>query len=422
MMENKRVVKVAMVGCGPRAETLLASISHIPEEIEVAAICDLIEAKLDFLLDKFRKYSLPLPKTYCDYREMLKDPEIEAVIIATSWNSHLGIACNAMRAGKYAAIEVGGASSLEELWQLVHASEATGVSCMMLENCCYGRDELMVTNMVRQGLLGELVHCSCGYEHDLRRMAKEYTEGIERAVHNKYRNCDLYPTHQLGPTAKILGINRGNRFMTLTSTASKGCGLTDMAERQGLKDKNGRPLQFAEGDVITTVIKCANGETIAVTHGVTLPRPYSRDSRIQGTKGIWLEDAHGMFIEGISETQVKLDVAGNPYEVHKWTPMEELYEKYDHPLWKRFKANENEAHGGMDSLMLRAFCEAVRTHSAPPIDVYDVAAWMSVTCLSEQSISMGSMPVAFPDFTNGKWINRGPERPSRWSLNEVFDI
>ena len=45
---------------------------------------------------------------------------------------------------------------------------------------------------------------------------------------------------------------------------------------------------------------------------------------------------------------------------------------------------------------------------------------MSITCLSEQSIAMGGMPVPFPDFTNGKWIDREPEIPSKWSLNEVY--
>ena len=147
---------------------------------------------------------------------------MDAVLVPTSWNSHLPIACDAMRMGKYVGIEVGGAASTEELWQLVHASESTGVSCMMLENCCYGRNELLVLNMVRKGMFGELIHCACGYEHDLSEMACNIEQGHERAIHNLRRNGDLYPTHGLGPSAKILRINRGNRFLSLTSTASKG--------------------------------------------------------------------------------------------------------------------------------------------------------------------------------------------------------
>ena len=74
----------------------------------------------------------------------------------------------------------------------------------------------------------------------------------------------------------------------------------------------------------------------------------------------------------------------------------------------------------MDALALQAFLDAVMRKVTPPIDVYDCAAWMSITCLSEQSVAMGGMPMPFPDFTNGKWIDREPEIPSKWSLNEVF--
>ena len=228
-----------------------------------------------------------------------------------------------MRAGKYAAIEVGGASSLEELWQLLHASEQTGTPCMMLENCCYGRVELLVLNMVRQGVFGELIHCTGGYEHDLGSdLAAGVANGFERSLHNLRRNGDLYPTHALGPLAKILGINRGNRFLSLTSTASKARGFQLRAREQAAE------RDFNAGDVVTTVIKCANGETIMLTHSVSLPRPYSRDGRVQGTKGIWCEDTNGIYIEGVSSSIVEIDPAGNPYATHKWDPVERFYDSY----------------------------------------------------------------------------------------------
>jgi hypothetical protein len=71
----------------------------------------------------------------------------------------------------------------------------------------------------------------------------------------------------------------------------------------------------------------------------------------------------------------------------------------------------------MDTLVLQAFFDAVRNRAPTPIDVYDCAAWMCVTCLSEDSIAMGCAPVAVPDFTNGKWINREPERATPWALS-----
>jgi len=411
-------VRVGLVGLGPRCETLAATLFNFPSsEVDITAVCDIRQDRIDLMQEILCRHDRQKAQEFTDFRELAKFDQVDAVLIPTSWNSHLAIAEEMMRHGKYCAIEVGGASSINELWQLVRAAESTGVSCMMLENCCYGRNELLCLNLARKGLLGELIHCECGYEHDLtdELILRDKVE-TERAVHNLRRNGELYPTHGIGPVAKILRINRGNRFMTLTATASKSRRFAEVAENAGL----GRRV-FNEGDVITTVIKCANGETSTMTHSVSLPRPYTRNLRVQGTKGLFLEDANAAFIEGISPSRTELDVAGNPYSVHDWTPVAELYEKYDHPIWQEFRNNVVGGHGGMDALVMGAFFEAVRNRTAPPIDVYDCAAWMSITCLSEQSIAMGGMPVAFPDFTDGKWIYEGRRSSGKWDLDEVDD-
>ena len=407
-----RVVKLGLIGLGPRGETLTAALREI-EGIEICAICDLKPALIEKMLGIFKKNGKELPRTYTDYRALIADPEVEGVLIPPSWNSHLAIAAEAMAAGKYAGIEVGGASSLDELWELVHAAERTGVSCMMLENCCYGRNELLVMNMVRQGLFGELVYAEGGYEHDISSMGYGLERGHERAIHNFFRCGDLYPTHQLGPIAKTFDINRGNRFLSLTSSATKQVGFNARAVEKYGHDGKWGDVHFAQGDVVTTVIKCARGENITLTHCVSLPRPYSRHARIQGSRGIWSEDCHGIYIEGISRKAYPLDIAGNPYEVHYWDPVDKYYKKYEHPIWKDYLKNGViGGHGGMDGLVLSAFATAIREGKPTPIDVYDVAAWMATTTLSEQSIALGSMPVAYPDFTNGKWMTRGRDTAS----------
>lgn len=406
-------VGIGIIGLGPRAETLLASLKEMTDVMNITAICDLEQSRIDLLRTRILEAGMPAPKEFFDYRQLIADPAVDAVLIPTSWNSHLKIAEECLANGKYAGIEVGGAASLDELWQLVHSAEKTGVSCMMLENCCYGRNELMVLNMVRQGLFGELIHCECGYEHDLSDLAWS-TPDKERARHNRFRCGDLYPTHGLGPISKILRINRGNRFMTISSTASKARGFAAAAKAHGID------AVYNQGDMVTSVIRCANGETIMLRHCISLPRPYSRDCRVQGTKGIWLEDAKGIFVEGISPTEELIDPAGNPYIEHRWSKVDEFHEKYDHPIWQEFRNNQVGGHSGMDYLVLSAFVEAVSKKVPTPIDVYDVAAWMSVTALSEQSVAMGGQVLPFPDFTNGKWIDREPETPSKWALNEIY--
>ena len=409
-------VQLGIIGLGIRTEVLLASLFEI-KGVDAVAVCDISEEAIANILGIFKKHNKPAPTVFRDYRRLLEVKGIDAVMVPTSWNSHLPIAKDALQAGKYAAIEVGGASSTEELWQLVRASEATGVSCMMLENACYARNELLVLNMVRQGLFGELIHCCGGYEHDLREFACMVEQGYERSVHNRYRNGDIYPTHQLGPIAKILDINRGNRFLSLTSTASKSRGMQLAAQKRYGKGTPFGDIKFNMGDIITTVIKCANGETITLTHGISLPRPYSRNGRVQGTQGLWVEDANGIYIDGVSPCVEMIDVAGNPYMTHKWDPVESFYEEYDHPIWQEYRRQPLVGgHSGIDSLAIRAFLDAVRTGTETPIDVYDVAAWMSLTCLSEQSIARGSQPVSFPDFTDGKWMTRGRASVGKWTL------
>ena len=62
----------------------------------------------------------------------------------------------------------------------------------------------------------------------------------------------------------------------------------------------------------------------------------------------------------------------------------------------------------MDMLVFDGFFRALETGASMPIDVYDMATWMSITPLSEQSMHTGQT-VAFPDFTDGKWIMRSNE-------------
>jgi hypothetical protein len=357
-----------------------------------------------------------IPVCTSDYKDVLAIDEIDAVIISTSWADHTHIAIAAMKAGKYVGTEVGGAYSIDECWELVRTFEKTNVPCMMLENCCYGRRELMVLNLVKQGLFGDIVHCEGGYHHDLR---DEVTNGKEnghyRFVNYLNRNCENYPTHEIGPIAKVLNINRGNRMISLTSTASKSAGL-----HQYILDKKGPScdlanVSFAQGDIVTTVIKCAHGETIKITLDTTLPRAYSRGFQVRGTKGMYMEDNDSVFIDGVHN---ELDFKWK----EQWGNAKEYEEKYDHPLWKDYLKNEIKGgHDGIDWLVLSAFFESVKKGVQTPIDVYDTVSWMSITPLSEQSVAQGGAVVSFPDFTNGRWIARSDVKESKYCLEKICE-
>lgn len=410
----KDKLKIGVIGLGGRGSGLLTAVILPRPEIEVAAVCDLYEDRRQNAAEAVKKERGTEPLCTADYREVLAVPGLDAVVISTSWADHIHIAIAAMKAGIYAATEVGGAYSLDECWELVRTYEATGVPCMMLENCCYGRDELMVLNMVKQGVFGEVVHCQGGYRHALR---NEVSFGREnrhyRLVNYQNRNCENYPTHELGPIAKVLNINRGNRMLTLNSVASKAAGLHDYLMREKGPDYDLSSCKFAQGDVVTTIIKCAHGETITLTLDTTLPRPYSRAFHVQGTRGMYMEDNRTIFLDGVHEK----------YEANwkeQWNNVEEFREQYDHPIWKRYLAEGIVGgHDGMDWLVMGAFFDAVKRGVQTPIDVYDMAAWMSITPLSEASIAMGGAPVAVPDFTNGRWISREPAPEGYYRLDKI---
>lgn len=412
MAEGK--TNFAIVGLGGRGRGLLDEFLDVPG-VRVVAVCDKYEDRAMEGVRIVEEKTGETPFMTLDYKEILRRDDIAAVLIFTTWITHARIAVDAMRAGKHAAIEVGGAASIEECWQMVRASEETGKYCMLLENCCYDHNEMTLYRMVKQGMFGEIVHLEGGYRHDLRDeicLGRENRHG--RLFNFMHRNGELYPTHQLGPICKLIDINRGNRMLTLSSITSKSRGLNVWLHDNKGDDYDLADYPFCEGDVTTTMIKCANGETITLHHDCNLPRPYSRDYVIEGTRGIFQENSHG--------GEIYLDCLGEKGHEPQWQDFEPVREKYEHPLWKRYRQEGvHGGHGGMDFLVLSAFAESVIEGHEPPIDVYDTAAWMAVTCLSEQSAAMGGLPVPIPDFTNGMWIDRAPYHRGIFCVNEVCE-
>ncbi len=412
----KDKVRIGVIGLGGRGRGNLGELLNC-EGVIVPAVCDKYEDRAlegqKIVLEK----TGTAPDVYLNYKELLARDDIDAVMCCTTWITHARIATDSMRAGKHVALEVGGSASVEECWQMVRASEETGKFCMLLENCCYDRNEMALFNMVKQGIFGELIHLQGGYQHDLREEISLGREDRHGRLYNfQHRNGELYPTHQLGPIAKVLGINRGNRFISLVSMATKSRGLNGWINDNKGEAYDLADYHFNQGDIVTTMIKCANGETVVLTHDCCLPRPYSRAYRIQGTKGIYMEDGGTIYLEGVSHED-------NTHWTHVWEKfVEDGYrDKYEHPLWKKYSEEGIHAggHGGMDYLVLSAFVESLRLEAKPPIDVYDAATWMAVTALSEQSVAIGSAPVPFPDFTCGMWIDREPYRRGTFCLEEV---
>lgn len=398
-------VRMGMIGYGCRARGMMDILLGF-KDVEVVAVCDKYDDRTEEAKKRVIEKRGNTPFATVNYKELLARDDVDAVYISTDWEMHFPIAIDSMKAGKAVALEVGGAYCVQDCYDLVNAWEESSVPFMFMENCCYNRDELLATAIARRGDFGRIVHLSGAYAHDLR---GEVTGGEEnrhyRLRNYLTRNCENYPTHELGPMAKILDINRGNRMVSLVSVATKSFGMEQFVEdrRETINPKL-LGVDFAQGDIIHTIITCENGETMMLKLDTSLPRSYSREFQVRGTKGMYAQEYNGVFFDGQHEFWNPLEYI----EAHKNTA-----EKYKSMLpdhWKCITQEQLDAgHGGMDYIELREFVDRLKSGEEMAIDVYDAASWMVVTCLSEESIKHGGKPMEIPDFTKGKW----KERPSQ---------
>lgn len=383
--------RMGIIGVGNRGRGLQFTLLAM-DDVEVVVLCDEYLDKAEYAASENEERTGKRPKVTTDYHEVLAMDDVDGVVISTAWEPHIPIAIDAMRAGKPVCMEVGGAYSIYDCHEMVRAYEETKTPFMFLENCCFDEVELWVTSMVRNGLYGEIVHCSGAYAHDLREEIIFGKENRHYRLRNYLnRNCENYPTHELGPIAKLLGINRGNRMVSLVSMASKAAGLeTYVNTRSDKVDPELIGKKFMQGDVVTTIIKCAGGETIQLRLDTSLPRVYDRAFTVHGTRGY--SENKTMCLDG----------------EERWRNMgEPQFAKYKPGCWTMLTEEDKKlGHGGMDGIEFRRFIDCVRSGEEMPIDVYDAASWMSISCLTELSIAQGGMPQAIPDFTHGEWLRR----------------
>jgi len=399
-------VRCAFIGVGARGSGHCNQVAAI-DGAEVVAICDLYE-DLAMRSGKKARERGHSPKLYHggknEWQKMLAEVKPDAVFISTPWKLHAPMAIGAMKAGAHAFVEVPIAITLEEMWDIVDTSEKTARHCMMMENVNYGREELLYLNMVRKGLLGELLHGEAAYIHELRGQMNEVKRGTGswRTFHYARRNGNLYPTHGLGPVAQYMNLARKeDNFRRLVSFSSPAMGRALHARKHFPPGHQWNQLDYKGGDINTSIVKTVLGRTILVQWDETSPRPYTRHNLIQGTKGILAGFPARMAIEGVTKGY------------HGWTKdeaYEEIAKKYEHPLIKRVGelAKKMGGHGGMDFLMLFRIIECLRKGQPLDQNVYEGCFWSAVSPLSEASVAQDGMPREFPDFTRGKWKTTAP--------------
>ena len=388
-------VRIGFVGVGLQGSSHVENFLRIPG-CRITAVCDVREERTDWARKTIVAAGHPEPRVYTrgprDFERLCETEDLDLVFTATPWEWHVPVMLAAMRNGKHAATEVPAAMFLDDCWALVESAEKHRRHCVMMENCNYDRPEMLVFNIVRQQLLGEVLHAEGGYLHDLREIKFERKdEGLWRRAWSMKLDGNLYPTHGLGPIANCLDINRGDRFDYLVSMSGPSRGLQAWAAEHLPADAPERKERYVLGDVNTSLIKTALGKTVMVQHCTNLPRPYSRIHVVQGTRGIFQGYPHRLYIEGRGTA-------------HRWGDEAQARAEFDHPLWKEIEARAAGAgHGGMDFIEDYRLIKCLRAGTPTDMNVYDAASLSAVVELSVKSTGAKSRGVEFPDFTRGKW-------------------
>jgi predicted dehydrogenase len=390
--EKHPLVRVGYISCGGRAGGHVNDVLAI-DDTQITALCDLSEEHLERAKNKVIEKGDPAPSCYHGldaWRTMLEQPDIDIVYISTPWDLHVPQAIAAMEAGKHCAVEVPVALTMEECWQLIHTSEKTRKHCIILENCCYGYEEMMLKRMAHGGLLGTLTHAECAYIHDLRGLLLEdKSEGTWRRFPHITRNGNLYPTHGLGPIAQALGIGDTDHFDFIVSVSSREASLTEFRDAKMPEDSPKRQENYQCGDMNVSIIRTKLGRSIVLQHDVVTPRPYDRICLLAGTKGTFRDYPPRLFLDGNN--------------THDWLNAEayaDMKKEWEDPLWTNTGelARNRGGHGGMDYLMNYQLITAMQEGRAPEMDVYDAALWSAPGPLSEESVKNGSAPIKFPEF------------------------
>ncbi len=392
-------VRIGFVGCGGQGMTHVENLLSL-DGVELKAVCDIRPEAAQAAAAKTVAAGQPAPTLYTrgprDFERLCAEEEVDLVYTATPWEWHVPMLLAAMRSGKHAITEVPAAMSIDDCWALVELAEKSRLHCIMMENCNYDRFELMTLNMVRQGVLGEILHGEGGYLHDLRsvKFSRE-GEGLWRRAWSTTHNGNLYPTHGLGPIANCMDINRGDRFERVVSFSSPSRGLQLWQDTLPADDERRRE-KYVLGDMNVSLIQTARGRTIYLAHDTSNPRPYSRLQVLQGTRGIVSGWPYRVHVEGRSPA-------------HQWEEAEKYHAEFEHPLWRSKTIQEmDRGHGGMDFLEDYRLIQCLRRGEPTDMDVYDAAALSSLVQLSQRSVAGRGKPQEVPDFTRGRWKTREP--------------
>lgn len=144
-------VKIGIIGAGS-----ISRYRHFPEtrdnpQAEVGAICDVVKARVEEMTAKYGG------KVYTDYKEMLADKDIDAVIVAATNTTHAEMTMAALKAGKHVMCEKPMATHLEDAKKMIDTAKQTGMKLMIAHNQRLEGANMKAKDVIQSGKVGRVL-------------------------------------------------------------------------------------------------------------------------------------------------------------------------------------------------------------------------------------------------------------------------
>ena len=355
-------LKVGIVGAH-RGSSYFQPLSTITET-EVTAVCDVNQATLENVADRFN-----VPQRFTNYTDMLDSVDI--VVLATPENLHVPQSIEALEAGKHVISEVTAAVKLEECYDLVRAVRKSSAKYTMAENTCYSKHNVLIRSIVEEGLFGDVYFGEGEYLHNIKSLHHDesgnptwryyWQVGINR--------CN-YATHSLGPVLQWFGER-------VVSVCCLGTGTHTDPEH-------------AMEDTVMMLCKTEGGGLIKIRIDMLSNRPANSYFSLQGTKGCY-ESSRGF--GGQPKIWLSEFEGGE-----QWKQLSEVESDFLPERWKNPPAEAVNVGDLGEYFKVRDFIDSIINDTTPPIDVYTAMDFTVPGLVSEESITNGGTPVEVPDF------------------------
>ena len=361
-------LKAGIVGAAGRPSAFLAAFRESGKAVLTAA-CDLNREALDKVLD-----GIDGVDRYTDYIEMLDKGNLDIVIIGTPMPLHVNQSIEALQRDVNVFSEVTAAVSLEECKKLLRACRSSRAQYMMGENCNYRKPCMVIREMVREGVFGEVFYAEGEYLHDCRNLL--YKTPWRRKYQFETRGI-TYGTHSLGP---ILSWMPGDRVEYVCCT---GTGRHN-------QDLTGRDIGGDDSAVM--LCRTAGGRLIKIRTDLSSPRPYCLNYALQGT-GAAYEERYTADDQKVS----RIWVTGES-EKDRWNSLDKFEEKYMPKLWRDISVKAGSfGHGGSDVMVMTDFIDSIYEGKRVPIDIYDSLDMTLPGLISQESIQRQGIWLPVPD-------------------------